>query len=171
MDLLLNLDKLLTKRLILPPTSGWRQWATWLAHAGDGSYIFGGLGLLYLSGWLGAELYLSQAIQTITFIVLAVLAVVTLIKFFVRRQRPQPPGEFVTFQYDRYSFPSGHSARLAALAVSCAFFFPSIGWIIIILAISVALARVAIGIHYVGDILVGLGLGALVAWRLVVLLP
>jgi undecaprenyl-diphosphatase len=87
-----------------------------------------------------------------------------------RRQRPQPPGEFVTFQYDIYSFPSGHAARLAALAVSVMFFDVLLGWSLVVLAICVVVARIAVGIHYVSDVVIGLGLGALVAWAGLVLL-
>lgn len=171
MDHLLRLDTWLTQRLVLSPESGWWQWARLLAHVGDGPYVFGGLGFIYLLSWLGPEFYWRQAVLSIIVIVLAALGIVTLIKYTVRRQRPQPPGEFVTFQYDAYSFPSGHSARLAALAVSSVFFFPNLGWVLMVVAVSVALARVAVGIHYLSDILVGLGVGAVVAWQLVTVLP
>lgn len=171
MDHFLRLDVVLTKRLALSPESGWWQWMRVLAHVGDGPYVFGALGFVYLLSWLGPGFYLRQAMLSIMLIVLAALGIVTLIKYAVRRQRPRPPGEFVTLQYDAYSFPSGHSARLAALAVSSVFFFPNLGWILVIVAVSVAIARVAVGIHYFSDILVGLGVGAVVAWQLVTILP
>jgi undecaprenyl-diphosphatase len=126
--------------------------------------VFGGLGLVYELSWLAAKAQLRQAILVIALLVLIVAPLVTLIKFVVRRQRPQPPGEFVSFQYDVYSFPSGHAARLAALAVSVMFFNLPLGWSFVGLAVGVAAARVAVGIHYISDVLVGLGLGALVAW-------
>ena len=171
MDHFLRLDVLLTHRLVLAPESGWWQWARVLAHLGDGLYVFGGLGAIYLLSWLEPEFYLRRAVLSTILIVLVALGIVTLIKYTVRRQRPRPPGEFVTFHYDAYSFPSGHSARLAALAVSSVFFFPNLGWILIVVAVTVAMARVAVGIHYLSDILVGLGVGAVVAWRLVTVLP
>lgn len=171
MDDFLRLDAWLTQRLVLSPKSGWWGWARLLAHVGDGPYVFGGLGFIYLLSWLGPEFYRRQAVLSIILTVLAALVIVTLIKFTVRRQRPHLPGEFVTFQYDAYSFPSGHSARLAALAVSSVFFFPGLGWVLMVVAVSVALARVAVGIHYLSDILVGLAVGAVVAWHLVTVLP
>jgi membrane-associated phospholipid phosphatase len=98
------------------------------------------------------------------------MTVVTSIKFIVRRARPFPPGEFVTFKYDAYSFPSGHSARLAALAIGTIFFFPNSGWVLIVGALAVAAARVVVGIHYVSDIVVGLAVGAVTAWGAILLL-
>jgi undecaprenyl-diphosphatase len=141
-----------------------------VAHLGDGPLVFGGLGLVYGVGWLGANVQLRQTVLMTIFLVLAAMIVVTLIKFMARRQRPQPPGEFVTFQYDIYSFPSGHAARLAALAVSVMFFDVLLGWSLVVLAICVVVARIAVGIHYVSDVVIGLGLGALVAWAGLVLL-
>jgi undecaprenyl-diphosphatase len=131
---------------------------------GDGQYVFGGLGVIYLLGWLWREPLLRQGALTVALVVLAAMVVVTLIKFVVRRQRPRPPGEFVAFRYDLYSFPSGHAVRLAALAVSAAFFYPPLGWLLGVMALGVAAARVAVGIHYVSDIVVGLSIGVLVAW-------
>ena len=96
--------------------------------------------------------------------VLLAMALVTLIKYIVRRERPHPPGEFVTFQYDYYSFPSGHAARMAALAVATIFFYPLLGWILVVITLSVGAARITVGIHYVGDVVVGLGIGGIVAW-------
>ena len=163
-DRLLNFDAKLSHWLSLPLESHWRQLARVVAHLGDGPLVFGGLGLAYGLSWLLDQAQLSQEILTITLIVLAAIIVVTLIKFGIRRQRPRPPGEFVTFQYDAYSFPSGHAARLAALSASMIFFHPNLGWVFVPLTLSVAVARVAVGIHYVSDIIIGLALGALVAW-------
>jgi undecaprenyl-diphosphatase len=44
------------------------------------------------------------------------------------------------------------------------FFHPNLGWTFIAMTLSVTGARVALGIHYVSDVIIGLALGALVAW-------
>lgn len=165
LDRLLSLDARLSRQLYLPPESSWWNRVRLVAHLGDGSLVFGGLGLVYILGWLGSKPQLCQASLLIVLIVWAVMGVVTLVKFRVRRQRPRPPGEFVTFQYDAYSFPSGHAARLTAVAASVMFFDPLLGLVLGALALSVAAARVLIGIHYLGDIVIGLGLGLLIAWE------
>jgi membrane-associated phospholipid phosphatase len=164
MDQLLAFDATLSRRFSLPLESGWWQLARFTAHLGDGPYVFGGLGTICLWGWFWDKSDTCQAGATIAFIVLTAMLAVTLIKFVVRRERPQPPGEFVTFKYDIYSFPSGHSARLAALAVGVTFFFPGLGWLAGIVTLGVATARVAVGVHFISDVVVGLVVGALVAW-------
>jgi undecaprenyl-diphosphatase len=44
------------------------------------------------------------------------------------------------------------------------FFRPNLDWTFVAMTLSVAGARVAVGIHYVSDVIIGLALGALVAW-------
>jgi len=167
---LLELDTALSEFLTLAPDSTrWRR-AKWLAHLGDGPVVFGMLGLVYLLGLSENSSLLRRACVVIAIMVALAIVVVTLIKFVVRRQRPRDPGEFVTFQYDVYSFPSGHAARLAALAVSTAFFYAPLGWMLGGMAVAVGLARVAVGIHFVSDVLIGLTVGALVGWGAVVFL-
>jgi undecaprenyl-diphosphatase len=120
--------------------------------------------LVALLSWFWQNSSLLWAVVITTLIVFTTLLTVTLVKFFVRRQRPRPPGEFVVFQYDAYSFPSGHSARMAALSASTIFFYPPVGWFLLIITLGVAIARIIVGIHYLSDVLVGLGLGITVAW-------
>ncbi len=161
---LLDLDIRLSQQLSLPLESKGRYWAGLVAHLGDGPLVFGGLGLVYGLGWWTDARFLCQEAVVLLILVVSAILVVTLVKFGVRRRRPQPPGEFVTFAYDVYSFPSGHAARLAALAIGTLFFDSFLGWTMLALALSVALARVLVGVHYLGDILMGLALGTLVAW-------
>lgn len=164
MKRLITLDVTLSQKFVLPVESGWRQWARLAAHGGDGPYVFGCLGLAYLDGWLQQDAFLRQTVLVIAMLVLATMAMITCIKYMVRRQRPLPPGEFVAFQYDLYSFPSGHSGRMAALSISTLFFYPPIGWLLLGLTLVTALARVTLGIHYISDVVVGLGIGAFMAW-------
>ena len=164
MKRLLAIDATFSQYLTLPLESGWWRWARVLAHLGDGPNVFGGLGLGYSLGWLWPNPFLRQATLTVALSVLLAMVLVTLIKFFIRRERPQPPGEFVAFQYDLYSFPSGHSARMIALAVSILFFYPLLGWVLIVVTLGVVTARIAVGIHYISDIIVGICVGTLVAW-------
>jgi membrane-associated phospholipid phosphatase len=168
-----GLDATLSQRFSLSPKSSWWPAVRFTAHLGDAHYIFGGLGLILLLDLLWTRSNLSWGVLSITASILVALGLVTLIKYAVRRERPRPPGEFVLFPYDAYSFPSGHSARLAALAVSTLHFSSGIGWALVLLALGVGLARLAVGIHYVADIMVGLMMGAIAAWgvlRLITLL-
>lgn len=158
-----RLDSKISKKFTLPRESPWWPWARFVAHVGDGPYVFGSLVIVYLVSLLWGNAYLQRADLITTAIVLVAVLAVTLVKFIVRRRRPRPPGEFVTFKYDSYSFPSGHSGRMAALAASSFFFYPALGLALVLVALSVAAARVAVGVHYLGDILAGFGVGTLVA--------
>ncbi|MEW5957747.1 MAG: phosphatase PAP2 family protein [Chloroflexota bacterium] len=158
------LDTYVSRQCALPAaSSGWRL-ARLVAHLGDGPYVFGSLAGFYLLGWLLDEVYLRRATLFIILEIGLVMLMITVIKYLIRRERPRPPGEFVSFGYDAYSFPSGHAARMAALAVGVTVFFPGLGWPAVVIGLGVALARVAVGVHYVSDILVGLAIGASLAW-------
>jgi len=87
-----------------------------------------------------------------------------IVKRIVRRPRPDgyAPGLY-SRTMDRYSFPSGHAARVAAVAVMVGAAYPGLATVAAVGALAVAVARVALGVHYAGDALGGLLLGALVA--------
>lgn len=101
------------------------------------------------------------------------------LKLAFRRARPpwKPPAAFACMLGERYSFPSGHAMRAAYTAgifirglgpVSLAGDIPGVPtWILsavlVAWASAVALSRVALGKHYLGDVLAGLALGAAVS--------
>lgn len=123
-----------------------------LAHSGD-SWFWGlGLGLL---AWLGDSFWRSWAVTALISIV-ALAAVVLLVKFTIRRPRPQSEWGSIYRATDPHSFPSGHAARAFLLAVLALGLGPS--WLAFLLsawAPLVALARVVMGVHYLSDVLVG----------------
>lgn len=161
-------DAALSRRLALPPNHPRWRLAEQAAHLGDGPRVFGGLGLVYLLGrafdWPGAR---AMVLLTLAALVAAAL-VVFAVKYTLRRERPRDPTGFVTISYDKYSFPSGHSARMSALAGACLPFIPMLGAALLALAATVALARVMVGVHYLADVIagyaIGLGVALLVAW-------
>lgn len=63
-----------------------------------------------------------------------------------------------------YSFPSEHAAVFAALTVILFRFDYRLGIASLVLTILVMISRMVIGVHYPLDVLVGAGLGAIVAW-------
>lgn len=130
----------------------WRTASVFLAHSGD-SWFWGlGLGLL---AWLGDSFWRSWAVTALISIV-ALAAVVLLVKFTIRRPRPQSEWGSIYRATDPHSFPSGHAARAFLLAVLALGLGPS--WLAFLLsawAPLVALARVVMGVHYLSDVLVG----------------
>lgn len=65
---------------------------------------------------------------------------------------------------DTFSFPSGHSTTAFAVALALGSFYPEIRPVLLILAANVAISRVIIGMHFVSDVLVGSGIGALLGY-------
>lgn len=129
-----------------------------LAHSGDSWFCLLALGLLYFFGppvWHPLELSMSIGI-------VATAIVVLLIKFTVRRQRPEGDWGGIYRSTDPHSFPSGHAARVMMLAVlAFASAPPELGVLVLIWAFLVASARVMMGVHYLSDVLAGMLLGAL----------
>jgi len=100
----------------------------------------------------------------------ALAASVLLIKLVVRRRRPEGEWGAIYRSTDPHSFPSGHAARAILLAMLAAAWGP--GWLAAVLlpwAPLVALARVAMGLHYLSDVVAGAALG-LAAGGLAILL-
>jgi undecaprenyl-diphosphatase len=65
---------------------------------------------------------------------------------------------------DKFSFPSGHSTTAFAVAVSLGSFYPEIMPVLLLLAANVAISRVVVGMHFLSDVLVGSGAGALLGY-------
>lgn len=64
---------------------------------------------------------------------------------------------------DRYSCPSGHAMTAAAHGVPLAVACPEAAPFVIALCVAMSWSRVALGHHYVSDVVLGTGLGAAVA--------
>lgn len=134
-----------------------RSLAIILAHSGDSWFWWAGLGLLW---WLGNSFWRSWALIVLLSII-ALAVIVLAIKFTIRRRRPEGDWGGVYRKTDPHSFPSGHAARVILIAVLAIGMGP--GWLALVICIwapLVALARVAMGVHYLSDIVAGFGLGA-----------
>ncbi len=158
-----------TQRLRLAERPGpARAAAALAAHSGD-SWFWGiGLALVWLLGDPPAKAWAVRMILAI-----AVLAgVVLIIKLGVRRRRPEGNWGTIYRATDPHSFPSGHAARAVLLAILAAAWGPS--WLAVVLipwAPLVALSRVAMGLHYLSDVLAGAALGLAAAAATLGLMP
>ena len=61
------------------------------------------------------------------------------------------------------SFPSDHATAAFAIAVALFLRHRAAGWIALVMAVVVSVARVAVGTHYPGDVAAGAAVGALAA--------
>ena len=79
------------------------------------------------------------------------------IKRTVGRPRPSRGTSCVTLiaEPDKFSFPSGHAAAAMSVALGFASVFPTAGPLLAALAIVVGFSRVALAVHYPGDVVAG----------------
>ena len=83
-----------------------------------------------------------------------------LVKQAVRRPRPGSGRYLYAGGADVHSFPSGHGVRCGVILTWAGIFWPGAGKLAPLLILWISWARVALNIHYIGDILAGLLLGA-----------
>ncbi len=82
-----------------------------------------------------------------------------LVKQRVRRSRPGSGRLLYGGGADVHSFPSGHGVRCGVILTWASVFWPGAGKLAPLLVLWVSWARVALNIHYIGDIVVGFLLG------------
>jgi undecaprenyl-diphosphatase len=166
---LLELDAEYTSRLRVVDQPGLlRSLAALLAHSGDSWFWLIGLGCVW---WLGNEEWKSLAVVMGASLLLTA-ALVLVIKFSVRRKRPHGEWGEIYRRTDPHSFPSGHAARAALLAVIALGLGPAwFGILLLIWAPLVILARVSMGVHYLSDVLAGALLGGIIGLVVVKIIP
>lgn len=157
---MIELDIRLTERLRIVERPGVMRIASAiLAHSGDSWYWLIGLAFVW---WLGTDYWKVRAVILIIAI-LGTAGAVFVVKRLVPRRRPE--GEWGKFyrQTDPGSFPSGHTARAFMLAVTMLGLGPPwLGLVLLIWAPLVGMARVAMGVHYLSDVLAGAVLGSII---------
>jgi undecaprenyl-diphosphatase len=166
---LLELDHKLSARLLIPVEYKFlRKAAAFFAHSGDSWFWVAGLFIVWLATtgfWHSISALLAGAIVFQACFVLA-------IKFLIRRQRPEGNWGDIYRKTDPNSFPSGHAVRVCMLAVMAwgLSLYP-LCWILTLWAPLVSLARVALGVHYLVDVVAGWIMGVLIAIVMLQLFP
>jgi undecaprenyl-diphosphatase len=127
----------------------------WLTHLG-GARVTIGIGLLLVAA--GEQLLGLAALFALTTSHLAV----QVLKRAVARARPcDPNGRLLALidLPDPYSFPSGHAAAASAMGGTIALAHPLLAPVLLPLAALIAVSRVRLQVHHVGDVIAGLVLG------------
>jgi undecaprenyl-diphosphatase len=157
---LLELDARLSGQLRVAEKPGaLRSLAVFFAHSGDSWFWAAAL----ILGWFFSSSTWKQWAVVEFFGILGLAGVVLAIKFLVRRERPEGEWGGIYRNTDPHSFPSGHAARAFLIAAVAAPLAPA--WLVVVLWIwapLVSLARVAMGVHYLSDVVAGAILGAIV---------
>jgi undecaprenyl-diphosphatase len=147
-------------------------WMRWSTHLGDG-WLWVAVGLMLAAGgprtWpaFGAAALSAAAANT----------AVVLLKGRVRRARPSArpgncffAGRADRWAFDEFSFPSGHALNAFALTATVGLALHALAVPLLVLAVSIALSRVVLGVHFVADVVAGALIGATLgtlAFRLV----
>lgn len=155
---LLDIDANYSRRLMIADQRGnLRNLAIIFAHSGDSWFWLLALGVV----WLFAEGDWRALALTMVFGIFLTAGVVFLIKFTIRRPRPAGEWGAIYRRTDPHSFPSGHAARATMLVVLAVGLGPfPFGLLLTVWALLVILARVAMGVHYLSDVIAGAALGA-----------
>ena len=162
MNTILELDARLSEKMRVADKPGaLRAISVFFAHSGD-SWFWGAALII---AWFYSNSFWKkwEVVELAGISVLA--AMVMSIKFFVRRKRPEGEWGSIYRNTDPHSFPSGHAARAFLIAVVATALGPA--WLAVLLwvwAPLVALARVAMGVHYVSDVVAGAIFGVVIAW-------
>jgi len=158
---ILELDARLSNQMRVAEKPGaLRAIAVFFAHSGDSWFWAIALFAVWISGDSSWKEWAVVEFACISLLVVLVLV----IKFRVRRRRPEGEWGRIYRNTDPHSFPSGHAARSFLIALIATALAPA--WLAIALWIwapLVGLARVAMGVHYVSDVVAGAALGILTA--------
>jgi undecaprenyl-diphosphatase len=135
-----------------------RFWAIAATRAGDGwLWYFFGLLIAILGGtprWLALGAAGSAA--------LVGTAVFVSVKRVSGRKRPceiEPHCWARLLPPDQFSFPSGHTITAFSVGMALASFYPALLPVLLFCAISIALSRVVLGMHFLSDVVAGAGIG------------
>ena len=142
-------------KLLPGPVS--RGAAAVLAHSGD-SIVWLFIGVLL---WRFGVRTWAVAGERIVLITALTWIVSTVLKAFFQRPRPEGEQKLFYLNIDQHSLPSGHATRIGGLITVLPGLLPLWGTIGLILwGVLVCVSRVALGLHYVGDVVIGLLVGA-----------
>jgi len=138
-----------------------KAWSGWLAAKSESRLSHNFFWLVARTGdsWLWAIIILLLIWQwrelgfALLWTVAGAALIVAVSKGVFKRKRPSDPR--VAISTDKYSFPSGHAARVSAIAVTLTFFLPSLWLLWLIWATAVSIARVILSRHYLSDVVAG----------------
>ena len=122
---------------------------------------------------LGAVILMAEGAQGVPAIShLLVMAVTTsllyrYLKKWTKRPRPFANDNRIhvwTAPLDEFSFPSCHTLHAVSFTLVTLAYYPMLTPVLVPLAISIALSRVVLGLHYPSDVFAATVIGSVLAW-------
>jgi undecaprenyl-diphosphatase len=154
-----NRDNRLMRRLHRWRAPRWvRVWMIAATRLGDG-WLWYGLGIILLIAGGSKQL---AAVESATTAALSSVLLFLLLKRVFHRPRPcevEPHCWAHILPPDRFSFPSGHSITAFAVAIALGTCYPGFQIPLLVVAVSIALSRIMLGLHYLSDVVAGSLLG------------
>jgi len=150
------------------PPRWFRVWMLAATRAGDG-WLWWCCALAVFASNDASSL---QALGAAASAVASGICIFKVLKRTVGRKRPcaiEPHCWATVLPPDQFSFPSGHSITAFAVALSLGTYYPAALPVLVFCAASVATSRVVLGMHYLSDVVVGSGLGALLGYTAAVM--
>jgi undecaprenyl-diphosphatase len=140
-----------------------RLWMVAATRCGDGW-------LWYAVGFIIALVGGPERFRALIATVLAVsvgIALFIQLKRVCHRRRPcalEPHCWATLLPPDQFSFPSGHTITAFAVAVSLTVFYPPMIVGLFFCALSVAMSRVILGMHFLTDVIAGAAIGGILGF-------
>jgi undecaprenyl-diphosphatase len=136
-----------------------RLWMVCATRGGDG-WVWYAMGLVVLL--FGGDTRLL-AVGSAALATGAGIGVFLYLKKLTGRKRPcaiEPHCWSTLLPPDQFSFPSGHTITAFAVCVPLTLYYPALLVGLLFCAVSVALSRVLLGMHFLSDVLAGAAIGA-----------
>ncbi len=146
------------------------EWAKYGSIFGARYLIFIGIILLLVFQIQGTCTYGLWIISLST--LFTVWGITALLQFTIGRHRPFEDGmkSLIKPWIKSPSFPSAHSSIAFAVAITGLFTNIYLGVGLLVIAVWIAVSRIAVGVHFLTDVLVGALIGSLIALLFQILL-
>lgn len=159
LDFITTRDHRLMRRVNRWSAPQWiRVWMMYATRGGDGWLWYGMAVVVLLFG--GPQRFACVAASTVA-AGIGILLFIWLKRLAGRRR----PGHFEPHCWatllppDQFSFPSGHTITAFAICVSVGLFYPSLMFAMLFCAVSIALSRILLGMHFLSDVIAGALIG------------
>lgn len=140
-----------------------RRYFQTVSRLGDGMvwYLLMAV-IMVVEGSRGIPVFLHMAVMAV-----ATALLYRILKRWTKRPRPFARDSRIqvwTAPLDEFSFPSGHTLHAVSFSLVALAYYPALAPVLVPLAISIALSRVILGLHYPSDVVAATVIGSAMTW-------